>query len=208
MAGFHPPAETKVVAVKPAERIKLLKSLELGRNEEVVLDGRGMPKSVSVLLSMLSCEIDSDERYDLYEHIVLECQLAERPELEVEFANKQYLEFGDITSLARYSHALISNGQYVVGITATKDALDMAIRDRALINSVAVDYIRESIRTRSVDAVSTSLAALIESTSYPRTIDSVLELEWMGDAEALGADKELFASVRLAADKKFSKPAP
>src|SRR4051812_39823789 len=77
-----PAAETKEAAVKPAKRIELLKSLELDRNEEVVLDGRGLPKSVSVLLFMLSCEMDSDERYDLYEHIVIECQLAECPELE------------------------------------------------------------------------------------------------------------------------------
>ena len=191
--------------MRPDERVGLLKRLARVRNTEVALNGRQVPTSVSILLSMLASETDSDERYQIYEHIVFECKFCERSDLEVEFSKKQHSEFRDLTSLTNYSQALVSDGQFSLGLAAAKDALNIAIREKIIINSVAADYVREAIRTQSVDAVNDALRALIASIDFPRTADSVLELEWMGDAQSLGADEGLLATIRSIANDNIRR---
>lgn len=191
--------------MRPDERVGLLKRLARVRNTEVALNGRQVPTSVSILLSMLASETDSDERYQIYEHIVFECKACGRSDLEVEFSKKQHSEFRDLTSLTNYSQALVSDGQFSLGLAAAKDALNIAIREKIIINSVAADYVREAIRTQSVEAVNDALGALVASMDFPRTADSVLELEWMGDAHSLGADEGLLATVRSIANDNIRR---
>ncbi|MEG3149645.1 hypothetical protein U1769_07075 [Sphingomonas sp. ZT3P38] len=154
---------------------------------------------------MLASETDSDERYQIYEHIVFECKFCERSDLEVEFAKEKHSEFSELTSLTNYSQALISDGQFFLGLAAAKEALNIAIQEKTIINSVAVDYVREAIRTKSVEAVNDALRALIASMDCPRTADSVLELEWMGDAQSLGADEGLLAIIRSIANDNIGR---
>ena len=191
--------------MRPDERVGLLKRLARVRNTEVELNGRQVPNSVSILLSMLVSEANPDKRYEIYEYIVMECKICEQPDLELEFTHQRYSEFRDITSLICYARSLISNSQFFLGLAAAREALDMAIREEVVINAIAADCVRESIRTKSVDAVNDALRALIASIDCPRTADSVLELEWMSDAQSLGADEGLLATIRSIANDNINR---
>ena len=198
MVGSHPELrKERVVEVKPGERTELMKKLKHSRNKNVVINGKIIPNSVSILQYMLSHEANLDKRYALYEHIVAESSIAERYDLEEEFAYKRYLEFGDITSLISYSGSLISNGKLREGLNCAKDALCIAIGNKELINAAAISYIREAIRTGSAYAINESLQALLESVAVPREVDSVLEVDWISDAKKLGASEELISKILM-----------
>jgi hypothetical protein len=188
--------------MEPSELIELRKLLSLHRNEDVLIDGDLVPKSVSILLSMLNAETGSDNRYEIYRHILLECELSKKTSAAVKFARNQFREFGDVTALVSYSNALIEDGEIAEGLVRAKEALDMAIGNQTLINYAAGNYVREAVKARSVDAVNAALDALVLSTQVPRRGDCALEVDWIDEAAALGADAEVLSWIRSVAARK------
>ena len=185
-------AEVKMDA---REHTRLIRSLEQARNRHVDVDGRRIPESISILISMLSREFERNARYDLYYHITMECRLTNSVELQLQFSEKQYREFQDINSLICYSEALVNAGYTNDGLERSRDSLEMAIRDRRLINHAAVSYIRNSIEAKSAEAVNVAIKSLILSIDMPRGEDSVLEIDWITKARMLGADPKLLSAV-------------
>lgn len=181
---------------------QLFKKVEPYRHENALLDGDLVPKSIVLLKSMLDAELDPDNRYRIYGNILVECRLADRTKTAVKFAKARLAEFRDITSLISYSSALTSNGDFEAGVASAKEALHMAIERRTLVNFAAGNLVRASIKTGSVSTVNKAIETLIESTSASREGDCVLETDWTDRAEALGANKELIAWVRLAAARR------
>jgi enolase len=186
----------------PNELMKLLKKVEPHRNEDVLVDGMLIPKSAALLLSMLDAETEPDNRYDIYQHILLECSLADKTTAAVRFAWARYREFGDVTSLMGYSTALADNGEIAAGIERAREALDLAIRNQHLINYAAGNLVRQSLRTKSVEKINDALNSLVDSTQMPRKEDCALETDWTEQAEALGGDKELILWIRFVATRK------
>jgi hypothetical protein len=188
--------------MKTAEVMKLLKQVEPHRNENVLLDGDWVPKSAALLVSMLEAETDLDNRYEIYGHILLECQLTDKTAAAVKFASARYQEFRDVTSMIAYSNALAANGELAAGLVCAREALEMAIRDQTLVNYAAGNLVRESIKTGSAETVNEALRALVQSTQVPRKGDCALETDWTEEAEALGGDEELISWVRSVAAHK------
>lgn len=182
--------------------MKLLKQVEPHRNEEVLFEGDKIPKSAAMLASMLETETGSDDRYEIYGHIVAECLITEKTAAAVKFALARYQEFRDVSSLIAYSKVLIENGELESGLLRAREALDLAIQKQTLINYAAGNLVRESIKTGSVATVNEALDALVSSTQVPRRGDCALEVDWTDKAEALGADAELIAWVRSVAARK------
>ena len=132
---------------------------------------------------------------------MIECLLADRPDLETIYMERQYLEFSDLNSLMCLADAFVRDGRFAEGIQRDHEAFEMAINTKSMINDAAVSYIRHAIKTGSAAETRLAIEQLIASASAPRSEDSVLELEWVGRAEALGIDQDLLAKVRaLAAD--------
>jgi hypothetical protein len=185
-----------------SEIMKLLKQVEPHRNEDVLLEGELVPKSASMLVSRLNAETDQDDRYDLYGHILLECQLANKMSAAVKFALARYEEFRDVTSLIAYSKALVDNGELAAGLSRAKEAVDLAIQKQTLVNYAAGNLMRQSIKTGSVKTVNEALRALLLSIQVPRKGDCALEVDWVDAAEEIGADAESISRVRSVAVPK------
>jgi hypothetical protein len=185
-----------------SELKKLLKRIEPHRNEDVLVDGELVPKSVLILMSMLNTETDPDNRYDIYRHVLLECGIANKTAAAVKFALAQYQEFRDVTSLMAYSSALAENDELAAGLSRAKEALNLAIQEQTLVNYAAGNLVRQSIKTGSVATVNEALEALVESTQVPRKGDCALETDWADEAEALGADMEVISWIRSVAARK------
>lgn len=188
--------------METSELIRLLKQVEPHRNEDVLLDGDLVPKSASMLVSVLADKTDPIDRLELYTNIIIECYAAGKAEAAVKIAQAQYREFGDVAALVAYSNALVGNGEFAEGLIRAKEALDMAIRRQTLINYAAGNFVRESVKTGSVETVNAALDALVSSTQVSRTGDCALEVDWADEAEALGADVELISWVRSVAARK------
>lgn len=188
--------------MNPSELRELRKLVEPYRNEEVLVDGMLLPKSASILLSVLDTETDPDKRYFVYAEIVSECRRADKTSAAVRFAQARYQEFNDVTSLMGYSMALVDNGEIAAAVSRAKEALNLAIEKHALVNYAAGNLVRQAIQTGSVETVNEAIDALIDSTQMPRDEDCALETDWTDAAEALGADKELISWVRMVAGRK------
>jgi hypothetical protein len=188
--------------MKTSAAVKLLKQLELYRNELVSYEGELVPKSVSILVTMLESETDPDDRYGLYRHVLLECHLADKTSAAVKFAQARYDEFHDVTSLMAYSTALVENGELEAGVSRAREALDLANREQALVNYAAAHLVRQSIKTASIDIVNQALHALVSSTEVSRKEDCALEIDWADAAEALGADRGMISWARSAAERR------
>jgi hypothetical protein len=188
--------------MKTPELMKLLKQAEPLRGENVLLDGDLVPKSVSMLVSLLKTETDPDNRYDLYRHMVLECQLTNKSAAAVKFAQARYQEFNDVTSLTAYSNALAENGKLEAGLVHAKEALDLAIRNQTLVNYAAGSLVRLSIKTGSVETVNEAIKTLVRSTHMPSKGDCALEVDWTDEALAMGADVQSINWVRSLAKHK------
>jgi len=188
--------------MNPSDLMKLLKEVEPHRNEDVLFEGELIPKSVSMLIALLNIETDQNNRYDLYRHILLECQLTNKTSIAVKFALARYQEFHDVTSLAAYSKALVENGEIAVGLLHAREALDLAIQNQTLVNYAAGNLMRQSLKTGSAEIVNGALKALVSSMQAPREGDCALEVDWADEAEAIGADAESISQVRSAAARK------
>lgn len=185
--------------MKTSELMKLLKQIEPHRAEDVSFEGQVVPKSVLMLIARLDVETDQENRYDLYRHILLECQISNKTAAAVKFAKARYEEFSDVTSLVSYSKALVENSEIVEGILRAREALSLAIQEQVLVNFAAGNLVRQAIRTGSVEKVNEALKALADSTQAPRNEDSALETDWADDAERLGANLDLISWVRSVA---------
>lgn len=181
--------------------MKLLKDIEPYRNDHVLLDGDWVPKSAAMLISLLETVTDPDDRYAIFMHILAECHLAKKAAAAVKYAWARYEEFQDVTSMMAVSRALVDNGEVAKGLGRAREALDMAIRDQALVNYAAGNLVRVAISTGSVERINEAVDFLIDSTQVPRKGDCALETDWTDEAEALGADRELISWVRSAASK-------
>ena len=177
------------------QHVKLIKRLEIARSHLVVKNGKNIPESIFILHDMLDGERDPHARYDIYQHIVLECNLTKYYPMKLAYTKNQYMEFSDLNSLICYSEALIENGEYENGIECFKNALGIAIREKCLINDAAVSYVRNSISTNSVRYVEEAVVQLISSLDKPRECDSSLELDWIGAAEKIGVSHDLLAEL-------------
>lgn len=188
--------------MKPSEHLELIRRLESARARTCEVDGKEMPKSIAILLGELASENEREARYDLYYQIMTECLLTNRPDLEVMFLERQYLEFSDLNSLMCLADAFVRDGRFAEGIHRGREALEMAINTKSMINDAAVSYVRHAIKTGSVSEINLAIEHLISSTDAPRSEDSALELDWVGRAEALRIDKDLLAKVRALGKKK------
>lgn len=188
--------------MKRLNLIALLKEVEPHRNEIVELDGRLVPKSAAILMSMLDDQLDSTARFQLYTEAILECRDARLTRAAVSIAQALYQEFHDVASLKVYSDALTDDGEVEAGVSRAKEALELAIRKQTLVNYAAGNLVRQAIKTRSAEAVNEALNALVDSTQMPRKGDCALESDWTDAAEALGADMELISWVRSVAERK------
>ena len=184
----------------------LLREVDPYRNELAELDGELVPKSAAMLMSALAAEIDSTRRFQLYLHAIRECSMTGRIAAAVKVAHAQYHEFHDVASLMEYSGALAENGEVDAGVSRAKEALELAIQQQTLVNYAAENLVRQAIKTGAAEVVNEALDALADSTQVPRKGDCVLEADWAGDAEALGADKELISWVRAIAERKKRPP--
>jgi hypothetical protein len=162
----------------------------------VTVDGELVPGSVPILLSMLDAETDPDKRWILYLDIVSECSIADQTVAAVKYSAAHFLEFGDVTSLVHYAKVLVANNEFEEGLKRARDAVALAIEQQVLINFAAGQYVREAVKTGSVEAVNMALELLADSTQKPRTEDCRFETDWVDAAEAVGADAELIAWVR------------
>jgi hypothetical protein len=190
--------------MKASEHVELIRRLESARTRTCEVEGREAPESIAILLGELSSENEREARYDLYYHVMVECLLTNRPDLEVIFMERQCLEFLDLNSLMCLADALIRDGRFAEGIQRDHEALEMAINTKSMINDAAVSYVRHAIKTGSAAETNLAIEHLILSTDAPRSEDSALELDWLGRAEALGIDKDLLAKVRTLGKKKNS----
>jgi len=188
--------------------IGFLRQLRENHALTVMIDGELVPGSVPILLSMLDAETDPQKRWELQMHIISECSIADRTTAAVKYAVARFREFGDVTSLMGYARALVANNEFEDGLKCARDAVALAIKQQALINSAACDYVREAIKTGSVEAVNQALDVLADSTEMPRTSDSAFETDWVDAAEALGADAEMIAWVREVAAWQLAKRSP
>lgn len=188
----------------------LLKQAAPHRNEAVEFDGMPMPKSAAILISALATEIDSNKRFELYLNAISECRAANNAATALKLAEAQHQEFRDVTSLIILSNALTRSNEPEAGLLRAKEALELAIQRRVLVNDAAGDLVRLSVKTGSVETVNEALEALIDSTDVPREQDCVLDTDWCDDAEALGADMELISWIKSVAamQMKGRKPRP
>jgi hypothetical protein len=178
------------------------------RARTVTVDGELVPGSVPILLSLLNTETDPHKRWVLYLDIVSECSIADRTAAAVKYAAAHFQEFGDVTALIGYARALVDNKEFEEGLKRARDAVALAIEQQALINFAAGDYVRDAIKTGSVEAVNQALHVLADSTQKPRTEDCRFETDWVDAAEALGADAEMIAWVREVETAQSKKRSP
>jgi hypothetical protein len=174
----------------------LHRELRPHRARTTTVDGELVPGSVPILLSMLNAETDQHKRWILYLDIVTECSIADRTTAAVKYAAAHFLEFGDVAALIGYAGALVANGEFEEGLKRARDAVALAIEQQVLINFAAGQYVREAIKTGSVEAVNQALEVLGDSVEKPRTADCRFETDWVDAAEALGADAEMIAWIR------------
>jgi hypothetical protein len=178
------------------------------RAQTVMVEGELVPGSVPILLSMLNAETDPHNRWILYLDIVTECSIADRTAAAVKYAAAQFQEFGDVTALIGYAGALIANKEMGEGLKLARDAVALAIEKQVLINFAAGQYVREAIKTGSVEAVNQALDVLADSVDKPRTEDCRFETDWVDAAEALGADAEMIAWLREVDAARSEKQSP
>jgi prophage DNA circulation protein len=199
---FNRSKREKVTEVDKSEHIALIRAVEPHRNELVEFDGEFVPKSVVMLMSALADEQDAMMRFEIYGTAILHCGSAGRTAAAVKLAHAQYQEFRDIVSLMTYSNALAENGEIEAGVSRAKEALQRAIQQQTVVNYAAENLVRQSIKTRSVEAVNEALDALADSTNVPREGDCALEADWVDAAEALGADPEMISWGRKIAERR------
>jgi hypothetical protein len=154
---------------------------------------------------MLDAETDPDKRWQLSLYTVSECLIADRTVAAVKYAAARFREFGDVTSLMGYAGALVANKEFDRGLKCSRDAVALAIEQQVLINYAACDFVREAIKTGSVEAVNEALVVLGDSVEMPRTSDCAFETDWVDAAEALGADADYIAWAREIAAKRSGK---
>jgi hypothetical protein len=186
---------------------ELHRQLRPHRAQTVTVDGELVPGSVPILLSMLAGEADPEKRWYLQLCLISECTIADRTAAAVKYAAARFREFGDVTSLVGYAGALVDNKEFEEGLKRAREAVALAIEQQVLINFAAGHYVRDAIKTGSVEAVNQALDVLADSTAMPRTEDCQLETEWVDAAEALGADAEFIAWARDVAAKRSAKNA-
>lgn len=188
--------------MKRSDLIALLKEVEPHINEVADLDGEVVPKSAAMLMSVLAAEADPMVRSELYGTAILHCRYARKTAAAVKLAHALYREFNDLASLKIYSEALAENGEVEAGLLRAKEALQLAIREQTGVNYAAENLVRRAINTGSVAAVNEALDALADSTEVPRKGDCPLDADWVDEAEALGADRELIAWGRTIAERR------
>jgi hypothetical protein len=175
------------------------------RAQVVAVDGELVPGSVPILLSMLDAETDPDKRWQLQLFLISECTIADRTAAAVKYAAARFHEFGDVTSLMGYAGALVDNNEFAEGLKRAREAVALAIEQQVLINYAACQYVRDAIKTGSVDAVNQALELLGDSTQTRATEDCAFETDWVDAAEALGADADYVAWGRKIAAMRAEK---
>ena len=114
------------------------------------IDGMPFPKSAAMLMFVLATEIDPIARSRLYLSAILECRAPNNTAAGVKLAVAQHRQFGDVLSLMVSSNALIENNEPEAGLLRAKEALELAIQRRALLNYAAGTLVRLSVKTGSV----------------------------------------------------------
>jgi hypothetical protein len=175
------------------------------RAQMVTVDGEMVPGSVPILLSMLDAETDPQKRWELQLFIIGECAIADRTAAAVKYAAARFREFGDVTSLSGYAGALVANKEFAEGLKRAEEAVALAIEQKVLINYSACQYVRDAIKTGSVEAVNQALEVLGDSTQTRGTEDCAFETDWVDAAEALGADADYIAWARKVAAMRAEK---
>ena len=95
MQNPHPEGRGEV-GMDTIQHVKLIKRLEIARSHLVVKNGKNIPESIFILHDMLDGERDPHARYDIYQHIVLECNLTKYYTMKLAYTKNQYMEFSDL----------------------------------------------------------------------------------------------------------------
>lgn len=172
------------------------------REKVVSVFGVDAPESASLLIDMLAQTEDPILRATLYGGAVTECLLRGHLSAAERIAVAAHEELQDVPSLMSLSQALSDVGKPSEGLAIAKAALAQAMSEGALVNFAAGHLMRQAIKSGSAKVVNEALDALVDSTQVPRTADCALETDWIEEANAIGADRELTDWVRAVASSK------